>query len=357
MLGGGERYPLALARALSRHLECELVSFGPHAREWREPGGLRLRILPAPFTLYGHPAHRLAPALPAVVAHADLIHTHHMRSTASRIAALTARALGRATAVTDHGLSGSDWGGLLQRCFDRFLLVSACSARLLHAPRLRTRIIYGGADPLRYYPDPDVPRAGVLFLGRITPHKGIDRLIEALPRDASLRIAGSTGHDRQRPERDYPLLLRRLAAGRAVEFLGPIPDAQLPALLRSAQVLVLPSVHRTCYGRWVPVSELLGLVLLEAMASGTPVIASRVGGMIEVVEHGTSGFLVEPGNILELRYRLAELLGDRELAQAMGRRARELALERFTWEHCAARCLAVYSEMDRRRKLRNAFMF
>jgi starch synthase len=82
------------------------------------------------------------------------------------------------------------------------------------------------------------------------------------------------------------------------------------------------------------------------MASGTPVVASRLGGLPEVIEHGVTGFLVEPGNVGELRARLAEILGDRRLAARLGRNARERVLEAFTWDACAERCLAVYSELE-----------
>jgi glycosyltransferase involved in cell wall biosynthesis len=140
-------------------------------------------------------------------------------------------------------------------------------------------------------------------------------------------------------------LLRSLAARRRVEFLGAVPDADLPALYRGAQVLVLPSVHVTCYGREIPVSELLGLSCIEAMASGTPVVASSLGGLPEVVDHSVTGFLVEPGNSSELRERLAQILGDRRLAERLGRNARERFLEKFTWEACAERCLSAYSEL------------
>ena len=124
-----------------------------------------------------------------------------------------------------------------------------------------------------------------------------------------------------------------------------MPDADLPALHRRAAVLALPSVERTCYGRAIRVSELLGLVVLEAMASGTPVVCSRLGGLPEIVRDGETGFLVEPGDIDELRARLAELLGDPALAARLGRNARELALARFTWRACAERCLAAYADL------------
>lgn len=347
LLGGGERYPLELARALAREVDCELITFGPRRERLREPGGLRLRTLRAFAHLHGHPAHPLSAALPMSLRGADLVHTHHLRSAPSRIAALAARLRRQPAVVTDHGLQGGDWAGLLPRLFARFLAVSAYSARELGAPPRRTTVIYGGADPARFAPDPGDSRDGVLFVGRLTPHKGVDRLIAALPPGARLRIAGSEGHDPDPPERDYPTLLRRLAAGRAVEFLGPVPDADLPALHRRAAVLALPSVERTCYGRAIRVSELLGLVVLEAMASGTPVVCSRLGGLPEIVQHGVTGFLVEPGTVDELRDRLGELLSDPALAARLGRNARELVLARFTWGTCAERCLAAYAELLR----------
>jgi glycosyltransferase involved in cell wall biosynthesis len=182
----------------------------------------------------------------------------------------------------------------------------------------------------------------VLFVGRLTPHKGVDRLLMALPASAQLRVIGSTGHDPRPPERDYPRLLRHLSVDRDVQFVGAASDTDLPLLYRSARVLAMPSVEQTCYGRTVRVSELLGLVALEAMASGTPVIASRVGGLAEVVQDGQTGFLVPPGDVSALRERLDQVLRDPTLAQRLGDNARALVLERFTWSQVAQRCLAAY---------------
>jgi glycosyltransferase involved in cell wall biosynthesis len=345
LYGGGERYPLELARALAAEADVRLVTFGDRPGCWREPGGLRVRVLRPLARVRGHPAQPLAPLLPAVLRGADVVHAHHFRSLPSRVAAVTARLRGAATALTDHGLPGGTWGGLANRLFDRFLMVSRWSADLLGAPPERTRVIYGGVDPERFTPDPAASRDGVLFVGRLTPHKGVDRLLRALPPGAALRVAGSAGHDPDPPERDYPDLLRGLAAGRRVEFLGAVPDAVLPDLYREAAVLALPSVERTCYGRRVAAPELLGLAAIEAMASGTPVVASRVGGLAEVVVDGETGFLVEPGDVEALRDRLARLLSDRRLAARLGDNARALAVERFTWRRCAERCLAAYQEL------------
>ena len=345
IFGGGERYPLELARALAAHVETELVTFGPRPRAWRDSSGLGVRVLRSLAHLGGHPAHPIAAGLVPALAAADVVHAHHMRAAPSRVAALVARARGARAAVTDHGLRGGSWLGLLPRLFDCFLTVSAYSARDLGAPSSRTRVVYGGADPRRYSPDPRLAREGVLFVGRITPHKGIDRLIPAIPDHVPLRVVGSEGHDPRRPERDYPALLRRLAAGRRVEFLGAVADEDLVDLHRRAQVFVLPSVERTCYGREIAVSELLGLAAIEAMASGTPVVASRIGGLPEVVLDGETGFLVDPRDAAELRERIGQLLRDRSLAARLGQNARERVLEHFTWDACAKRCLAAYDEL------------
>jgi glycosyltransferase involved in cell wall biosynthesis len=247
--------------------------------------------------------------------------------------------------VTDHGLQGSDWGGLLPRLYDRFLTVSRYSAADIQSPAAKTRIIYGGVDPVRYWPEPRAQRDGLLFVGRLTPHKGIDVLIRALPPDARLTIVGSEGHDPDLPERGYPELLRSLAVGRRVRFAGAVDDAELASLYRRAVALVLPSVERTCYGRTIAVSELLGLVALEAMASGTPVIASRVGGLPEVIEDGETGFLITPGDVAGLRHRMETLLDDRVLAARMGALARDRVLAHWTWARCAERCRAAYTEL------------
>lgn len=306
---------------------------------------MRVRVLRPAGHLGGHPAHPIAArGLAAAVRRADVVHTHQLRSLPSRASALLARAWRVPVVVTDHGLGGGDWLGLLPRLFSRFLLVSQYSADVLRAPPRRTTVVWGGADPARFSPA-DRRRDGVLFVGRLTPHKGVDRLIAALPEGARLTIAGTGGHDPRPPGRGYPDLLRRLAAGRDVRFLGAVPDRDLPALYRSATVLAVPSVHRTVYGTEVAVSELLGLSTLEAMASGTPVVASRLGGLPEIVVDGQTGHLVEPGDVGALRDRLALLLGDPAGARQLGESARSRALELFTWDACARRCLAVYEEL------------
>jgi glycosyltransferase involved in cell wall biosynthesis len=345
LFGGGERYPAELARALTRAADvcCELVTFGRTAST-DVVDGVRVHILRSVAHLRGHPAHPVAPGLVRVLGDADVIHTHHLRSTPSRVAAVVATARRTAVVATDHGLAGGDWLGLLPRLFDRFLAVSQYAADVLRTPPERTRVVYGGADPVRFAPDAG-SRDGVLFVGRLTPHKGVERLLAALPDGARLTVVGTGGHDRGAPERDYPTLLRRLATRKDVRFLGAVSDRDLAELYRRAAVVAVPSVHRTCYGKDVAASELLGLTTVEAMASGAPVVASRLGGLVEVLADGETGYLVEPGDIEELRDRLSLLLTDRAHARRLGDAARSRAVKQFTWDACAERCLAAYREL------------
>ena len=345
LFGGGERYPLELARALAPHVECRLVTFGSKATTYREPDGPEVVVLETLGRLRGHPAQPVARGLAAATRSADVLHVHQPRAAPSRAAAILAKLRNQKVVATDHGLGCSGWAGALPRLIDLFLVVSHYSAQTLRAPTAKTRVIYGGTDPSRFNPGRGHAREGVLFVGRITPHKGVDNLIRALPEGTRLTIVGTTGHDPRSLESVYPALIKGLSRTRDVRLLTEATDEDLARLYRSAAVVVLPSVHHTAYGRRVAISELLGLSLLEAMASATPVICSRVGGLPEVVRHGHTGYLVAPGDVQELRARLTELLSDPPRARKLGNNARRHVMEEFTWERCAQRCLEAYGAL------------
>jgi len=174
----------------------------------------------------------------------------------------------------------------------------------------------------------NAPAGGyLLVVGRLRIRKGVDVLLAAMPDllrrqpAARLLIAGD-GEHRASLER----AAAALGLGEAVSFLGRAGAARVRLLLRGAAALVVPSIY-----------EGMPLVVLEAMAAAVPVVASRVSGIPEVVEDGSTGWLVPPEEPARLAAALAAALADPAEARRRGAAGRERLRQRFRPEH-AARC-------------------
>lgn len=338
--GGGERYAVELARALAAFVPTRMVTFGERARRERLDGldGLEVRVH-APLRYVGGVRNNpFTLTFLADLADVDVVHCVIWNTLTTDLAVLFARLAGKRVFVTDVG------GGAgvtlhrylpLARWVDGWLLIAEQGGRQFTDYRDRWSILYAGIDIQRFRPG-DGPRDGVLFVGRLVPHKGVDVLIRAVEPGVPLRIAGRIYHE------EYFRLLQRLAEGKDVTFFTAATDDEVLALYRSATVSVLPSVNRTVYGDTTELPELLGFAAMEAMACGTPVVCSRVGGMAEVVVDGETGYLVPPSDPAALGERLRRLLDDPAHAAALGAAARRRIVERFTWEQVARRCLAAY---------------
>lgn len=187
----------------------------------------------------------------------------------------------------------------------------------------------------------------VLFVGRIQPIKGIDTLIRAMslllrkrPQLAGklcLTLIGGSGD----PASDNELarlqaLERELGIDELVTFLGSRDQDTLVDYYNAASVVVIPSHY-----------ESFGMVALEAMACGTPVIASDVGGLSLNVADGFNGYLVPKGDAAELAYKIELMLGHTPLRGQLGDQARQWA-QRFSWRTIADETLAVYAQAMRR---------
>jgi alpha-maltose-1-phosphate synthase len=338
MFGGGERYPLELARAMARRVPTRLVAFGPRSRRIRL-GDLEVRVLRARTRWRGDEINPLSERLPWELAGARIIHAHHYKSVVTNLCLVVGRALGKRVYCTDLGGSARHYADELRlgRLVSGFLPISEFSARFFPALADRTSVIYGGVDVERFRPDGGARERSVVFVGRILPHKGIDVLIRAIDADTPLRVYG-------RPyDRRYLAELTRLSDGKPVSFHLTATDDEVLAAYRRAKVAVLPTVPVTAYGPSSASAELLGLVLLEAMACGTPVIGSRMGGIPEVIREGETGYLVAPGSELELRERIQAVLGaDPGSWERMSRAAHDHVRAEFTWDRVAERCLRAY---------------
>jgi glycosyltransferase involved in cell wall biosynthesis len=250
--------------------------------------------------------------------------------------------------VTDLGGGGWDVSYRFDvgQWVDGFLHISDFSARLEGNKYAgKNHVIHGGVDAGKFRPTGGKKRNSVLYVGRLLPHKGINYLIEAMDRHTELRIIGRSWEPQlsQTRGREFLDLLKRLAEGKRVRFITDADDAQLVEEYSSALVTVLPSVYTDVYGEHRGAPELLGLTLLESMACGTPVIATNVGAMPEIVEDGATGFVVPPNDSQSLAEKIQWLAANPNAAREMGERGRTRVLEAFTWEAVARRCLDCYS--------------
>lgn len=181
----------------------------------------------------------------------------------------------------------------------------------------------------------------LLFVGRIQPLKGLDVAIRALSmvprRDARLLVVGgASGTEGLAELQRMHLLIDELGVADRVQFIDPQPHHILSTYYRAADVVLVPSR-----------SESFGLVALEAAACGTPVVANAVGGLLTIVEHGRTGYLVADRDPDVFARHVTDLVDQPVLARTLGINAAERA-RRYTWNFAAARLRRVYADLAAR---------
>jgi D-inositol-3-phosphate glycosyltransferase len=216
----------------------------------------------------------------------------------------------------------------------------------------KVEVIPPGVDISHFYPIPDdeakeyigIPPCEkmLLFVGRIEPLKGLDTLIEAIShmRQSDIRvcltvIGGDPGASPETINSEMARLqslCEKYSLKDLVAFLGKRGQATLPYYYSAAEAVVVPSHY-----------ESFGMVALEAMACGTPVVASQVGGLAFLVQDGVTGYTVPVNEPLALADRLTRLVNDPDLKQRMGENAAKLARE-YRWENIATKILRVYQQ-------------
>ncbi|MFE4575939.1 glycogen synthase [Streptomyces chartreusis] len=214
----------------------------------------------------------------------------------------------------------------------------------------RVHVVHNGIDTTLYRPDHrtdvltrfglDADRPYVLFVGRITRQKGVPHLLRAIRHiDPAAQVVLCAGApDTSEIDQEFRDLYQELSRVREGVHWIPqmLPRPEVIQLLTHAAVFVCPSVY-----------EPLGIVNLEAMACGTPVVASQVGGIPEVVDDGKTGLLVPLDDDFEagLAHALDSVIGDPEAARRMGEAGRERAVGEFGWDAVARRTAGLYGEI------------
>ena len=306
-------------------------------------------------------------SMTAAVGSADLVHSHTWY--ANLAGHLAATLYGVPHVVTMHSLEpmrpwkAEQLGGgyALSRWCERVAVESAAAVVAVSAgmradilatyPAVtgdRVRVIHNGIDTSEYAPDPqtdvlerygvDRRRPCVVFVGRITRQKGLPVLLRAaakLAGQAQLVLCAGQPDTAELAAEVTDLVTGLQARRSGVVWLsGMLPKREVIQLLTHATVFACPSLY-----------EPLGIVNLEAMACGTAVVASRVGGIPEVVADGQAGLLVPPGDPDALAGALNALVADTDRANAMGRAGRERAVADFGWPAIAAQTVALYREL------------
>lgn len=320
--GGGERYVTELARAArARGLTVDIAV----VRSMRDFA--YLQDLDAP-------THPISPRrFFDLVRQCDIVHVHQLNTPGFDYAALLAKLLRKPLVLTDHGggalTPGRALGRLRLRFIDAAGFVSAWSRQDLDPKGVikQNMVIMGGGDHL-----PNADTLGRVydfgFIGRLVPHKGAHIAIEALPDGRSLIVAG------QPRDQAYFASLQRLAHNKDVTFVSDATDAVVASLHRSIGFLIVPSVEHY-QGRDFSRPELLGLVALEALAAGTPVIGSDVGGLGELLKMAGQ-ITVAPGDVTQWH---------QALSRAADTRFPSVTSADFTWDAVAQKCIDLYQSL------------
>jgi glycosyltransferase involved in cell wall biosynthesis len=333
---------------------------GAPARETRD--GFEVRRL-RPLVRVGNAP--LLPQLVTVLRGFDLIHLHYPFISGAELVRLASLVHGVPFVMTLHNDLIGD--GARAPLFTAYQKASAwltvrhaaclCAVSMDHyrSSRLRASVgnvrlkaveIPNGVDTDRFTPTGEsgvrdryhIPEdAGlalfVAALDRAHHYKGLDRLLQAmasLDEDAWLLVVGE-GELRAR----YEEQARTLGVAHRTVFAGAVPHDRLPPFFRDADVGVLPSCA----------PESFGMVLIEAMACGIPVIASESPGVRSVVSDGADGLLAQPGDVAGLAAALRSLLADPALRRAMGQRGRAKVEAKYAWERIGVQLDWLYADI------------
>ncbi len=204
----------------------------------------------------------------------------------------------------------------------------------------RIKLVSNPIDTKTFHPVSGRKRKELLFVGRLEEHKGFRTLCTIIPNllaqfpDLFVRIAGQDKLDSSGESWKSKLLGMIGSGHRSRVFIGPVLRSNLPKLYSRAAVVVVPSL-------W----ESFSYVVVESMACGTPVVASSVGGIQDIIEDQVTGYLVPADNVQMFEKRISSILCDISISYEMGRKARDEVKKNYAIDVVAPRVLDIYQDV------------
>jgi glycosyltransferase involved in cell wall biosynthesis len=361
-IGGVENYVYNLSKELARlGQEVQIIcAREPEAQEKESRDCIEIRRLPYTCKIANT---NITPALPFALFQQefDLIHTHLPTPWSADWSSIISRLKGRPLVLTYHNdIVGQGRAGQLARFYNstalHFLLKTAAkivvtqedyinSSIYLKSYKNKIKILPNGVDIDRFRPMTNPQKKAedkvLFFLGLLDKYhayKGLDDLLKALViiRKQLPGVKLVVGGDGELLSH-YSDMAANLGLSQNVEFQGFIPDDMLQECYNRCDAFVLPSTSSDQEG--------FGIVLLEAMASGRPVISTDIVGVAEDVMRFYAGRIVKPRDINALAQAVLEILENEELASEMGRRGRRLVEEKYNWKKIGRDMLEIYQEL------------
>jgi len=356
--GGAVQHIIHLMKFMAERGHIVGLSAAPERRLLREAHAIGAMVFPNPHFVFSpslyHDPLAFTPVLRAIrVFQPDLVSSHSTK--AGLVARFCAAVMRRPVLFTAHGWgfaeSRSWWTSSILRNLER--LAAKVSAKIICVSEFDRKlalqlgigspeqlvVIHNGMPPEPYQmtnrgkssfklKQDTNPKPILMTVGRLAPPKDFETLLKALQKlDHGKMIIIGDGPDRTSVEK----FINQTGLSQKFYLLGERED--VPDLLSTAEIFVLSSKK-----------EGLPRTIIEAMLSELPVVATRVGGVPELVEHGVTGFLVPPADPEALALALQKLINDRDLCRSMGSAGREKALRQFTLERMLRETLKVYEK-------------
>jgi len=370
IVGGLARHCWGLSRALARRgVEIHVVTLEfPETPLEEEVDGVKVHRVKVEIgnpnflvwvLLFNHFMEKRSGSLFREVGEFDIIHVHDwltvlagisLKHTLNRSLVLTLHSteMGRSGTLSSPDSSTKDsieWWGTYEAKYIITVSDSLKSEVVDHfkVPEWKVVVIPNGIDVHVFERNVDRSRVRarfgigpndrlILAVGRLVPQKGFQFLIQAIPKivarhpNVKLVMVGDGWMRGQLED-----LIRRLGVGDRVITTGFISDSELIDLYLSADVLVVPSLY-----------EPFGMVALEGMAAGLPVVVSNVGGLRQIVEHDRTGIWVYPGDVNSIAWGVDYVLSNPDQARVLAQNAKRRAKEVFSWDAVAKKTIEVY---------------